>query len=59
MENTITRKYLVETLRNLLTDEYDAEDLVVLTDAELIQKIIDAAFWYQEECGRYQEDSNN
>lgn len=49
MENTISRKYLIEVLRNLLTDEYDAEDLVALTDAELVQKIIECAQYYQDE----------
>lgn len=46
---TISREYLIETLRNLLSDEYNAEDLVALTNAELVQKIIDCAEYYQNE----------
>lgn len=43
------RKTLVNALRELLTDEFDAEDLVSLTEDELVQKIIDVAFWYKDE----------
>lgn len=45
----ITRRYLVETLENLLTDEYDSSELVYLTDEELIYKIIEVAEYYQEQ----------
>lgn len=51
MKNTttisITRRYLVETLENLLTDEFDSSELVYLTDEELIYEIINCAEYYQ------------
>lgn len=43
------RKYLVETLEELLSDEFDSSELVYLTDEELIQKIIESALWYKNE----------
>ena len=43
------RKYLVETLEELLSDEFDSSELVYLTDQELIQKIIESALWYKNE----------
>jgi hypothetical protein len=53
MRNTttisITRRYLVETLENLLTDEFDSSELVYLTDEELIYQIIQSAEYYQNE----------
>ena len=45
----ITRRYLVETLEELLTDEFDSSDLVYLTDEELIYRIISSAEWYNEQ----------
>lgn len=46
---TITRRYLVEKLEELLTDEFDSSELVYLTDEELIYKIIEVAQYYQNE----------
>jgi len=45
----ITRRYLVETLEELLTDEFDSSELVYLTDEELIYRIISSAEWYKEQ----------
>jgi hypothetical protein len=45
----ITRRYLVETLEELLTDEFDSSELVYLTDEELIYRIILSAEWYKEQ----------
>ena len=45
---SITRKFLVETLEELLTDEFDSSELVYLTDEELIYQIIDCAYYYQK-----------
>ena len=42
------RAYLIETLENLLSDEYSAADFVKLSDEALVEKIIDAAYYYQE-----------
>lgn len=42
------RKELVDILKELLSDEYDANDLVYLTDGELVNKIIDTAIWYRD-----------
>ena len=46
---TITRRFLVETLEGLLTDEFDGSELVYLTDEELIYQIINSAEYYQRE----------
>lgn len=56
LETVLSRKQLVDTLRNLLTDQFDADEICSLTDCELMQKIIDAAVWYQNECLRYSND---
>jgi hypothetical protein len=45
----ISRHYLVETLKDLLTDEFESSELVYLTDEELIYKIIEVAEFYQNE----------
>jgi acyl carrier protein len=42
------RKELVMHLEELLGDEFDSSELVYLTDEELIQTIINAAYFYQE-----------
>ncbi len=49
---SITRKFLVETLEELLTDEFDSSELVYLTDEELIHRIISAAEFYQCEYNK-------
>ena len=50
MSNTpINRRFLVETLENLLTDEFDSSELVYLTDEELVMRIIYAAEWYKKQ----------
>jgi hypothetical protein len=45
----ISRRYLVEKLESLQTDEFDSSNLVYLTDEELIYKIIETAEYYQNE----------
>lgn len=45
---SITRKYLVETLEELLTDEFDSTELVYLSDEELVYQIIDCAYEYKK-----------
>lgn len=49
MNTQITRRFLVESLRSLLSDEFDSSELVYLTDEELIYRIIDVAEYYQNE----------
>jgi len=46
---SITRRYLVETLEELMTDEFDSSELVYLTDEELVYKIVECAEYYQRE----------
>jgi hypothetical protein len=43
----ITRRYLVETLEELQSDEFDSSELVYLTDEELIYQIINCAEFYK------------
>jgi hypothetical protein len=49
MKKTITRKYLVTSLKNLLTDEFDANELVYMTDDELVIHLVYVAEYYQRE----------
>jgi len=42
------RRDLVEALEILLADEYDSSELVYLTDDELIERIINAAYYYMD-----------
>jgi len=48
-KETISRRFLVEKLEALQTDEFDSSELVYLTDEELIYKIIETAEFYQNE----------
>jgi hypothetical protein len=45
----ISRRFLVEKLEALQTDEFDSSELVYLTEEELIYKIIETAEYYQNE----------
>lgn len=49
-KTTISRRYLVETLENLMSDEFDSSELVYDTDEQLIQRIIECAEFYQREA---------
>jgi hypothetical protein len=42
------RRDLVEALEILLSDEFDSSELVYLTDNELIERIINAAYYYMD-----------
>ena len=42
------RKQLIEALENLLSDEYDANELVMLEIPELIEKLIGVANYYAD-----------
>jgi hypothetical protein len=43
----IDRRFLVETLEVLLTDEYDSSEVVYMTEDEIIMRIIEAAEYYK------------
>lgn len=43
------RRFLVETLEELLSDEFDSSELVYMTEDELILRIIEAAEYYKME----------
>lgn len=45
----LDRKFLVEALEELLSDEFDSSELVYNSDEELILRIISAAKWYQKQ----------
>lgn len=45
----LTRKFLVDKLKDLVSDEYDSDQLVYLTEEELIEAIIYSAEWYKNE----------
>lgn len=49
------REKLIEALKELLSDEYLAEDLVHLSKKELVQKLIDVALYYQERYNSVEE----
>ena len=44
----MTRKELVEHLEDLLTDEFDSSELVYETEEQLVQRIINAAYFYKD-----------
>lgn len=46
---TLTRRFLVEKLEELLSDEFDSSELVYETDEQLIMRIIEAAEYYKHE----------
>jgi hypothetical protein len=46
----IDRRLLVESLEELLSDEYDSSEVVYMTDDEIIMRIIDVAEYYKEQC---------
>lgn len=43
----MTRKQIIENLRQLASDEFDAEEYVSLSDAELVNAVIDIAWYYK------------
>jgi len=43
------RKQLIDALEDLLGDEYDANDLVRLSEGELIQQLINVAFYFKDQ----------
>jgi hypothetical protein len=43
------RKLLIDALEDLLGDEYDANDLVRLSEGELIQQLINVAFYFKDQ----------
>jgi len=43
------RKLLIDALEDLLGDEYDANDLVRLSEGELIQQLINVAHYYKDQ----------
>lgn len=47
-EIKLTRRFLVETLEELLSDEFDSSELVYESNEELIMRIISAGQYYQE-----------
>lgn len=53
------RRFLVETLEQLLTDEYDSSEVVYYTDEEIILRIIEAAEYYKNECNEFTELKNH
>ena len=48
----ITRRHLVETLENLLSDEFDSSELVYETEEQLIYRIIECALYYKENANQ-------
>lgn len=50
------RRDLVEALEILLTDEYDSSELVYLNDDELVERIINAAYYYMDIFNNQNED---
>jgi lipoate-protein ligase A len=51
----ISRRDLVETLEELLSDEYDSSELVYLTEEDLIRAIMNAAIFYKEDLNRIED----
>ena len=51
----MNRRELVESLEILLSDEFDSSELVYLTDNELVERIIQVAYYYMD---RYNEFDN-
>lgn len=45
----IDRRFLVETLEELLSDEFDSSELVYETEEQLILRIIESAKYYKYE----------
>jgi hypothetical protein len=43
------RKQLIDALEDLLGDEYDANDLVRLSEGELIQQLINVAYYFKDQ----------
>lgn len=46
---TLDRRFLVEVLEELLSDEFDSSELVYAETDELVIRIIQAAEYYKEE----------
>ena len=44
----ISRRELIESLEDLLSDEFDSSELVYETDNQLIRRMRDAAYFYKD-----------
>lgn len=44
------RKYLVEMLEVLLAEEFDSSEIVYLSEDEIVDMIINTAFYYKEQA---------
>jgi hypothetical protein len=44
------RKYLIDMLEILLGDEFDSSELVYLDDNEIVDMIINTAFYYKDQA---------
>jgi len=48
-KNKMNRKQLISELMKLQSDEFDAKEVMYLTKKELMQKIIECAYYYKNE----------
>lgn len=44
----LNRKHLIDTLKELLSDEFDAQEIMYLELDELVDQVINAAFYYKD-----------
>ena len=55
MENkNLSRRHLVQTLEELLSDEFEPNEIMYQTEQELMSRVIEAAFYYKGESHREQ-----
>lgn len=52
----IERRFLVETLEDLLSDEFDSSELVYETDEQLIDRIIHVAHYYMDKYNELHDE---
>ena len=53
--NEIDRRFLVEALEELQSDEYDSSEAVYLTEEELVLQLIEAGKYWQRRCNGEEE----
>jgi hypothetical protein len=54
----ITRRFLVEKLEELLTDEFDSSELVYETDEELFNRILQVVQYYKQRYEQLEDEYN-
>jgi hypothetical protein len=55
----MNRRELVEALEILLSDEFDSSELVYETDNELMERIVQVAYYYMDKYNEFNNETED